>query len=240
MLSSSKSIPGSRQQHGIQSRHGLAGLATRRTVQRQRRVWSHRVSSWDQHGSASLGAVTTTVLATAAVRPGDQVVDLGCGQGQISLPLARKGAEVLAIDVSPAMATQLARLARREGAHRVTAAAIPIEQLALPAASVDLVVSSYALHHLRDADKAQLVADAFRWLRPGGRLVLADMMFGRGGSRYDREIIRAETRPARRGRAQVDGGGSRRTPRGTCCGYRNARYPWPRGHRCWIALASLT
>jgi 2-polyprenyl-3-methyl-5-hydroxy-6-metoxy-1,4-benzoquinol methylase len=190
MASSSNSILGRSQQKGAEAQHGLASLATRRTVRRQRRVWSQRVSSWDQHGSAGLGAVTTAVLQAAAVRPGDQVVDLGCGQGQISLPLARQGAEVLAIDVSPAMVAQLTRLAEREGTQRLAAAAIPIEQLALPAASVDLVVSSYALHHLRDADKARLIADVFTWLRPGGRLVLADMMFGRGGSSRDREIIR--------------------------------------------------
>ena len=69
---------------------------------------------------------------------------------------------------------------------------MPIEELVLPAQSVDLVVSSYALHHLRDADKARLVSAAYRWLRPGGRLVVADMMFGRGGSRADRAIIRSK------------------------------------------------
>jgi ubiquinone/menaquinone biosynthesis C-methylase UbiE len=178
------------QRRDAESRYHLAGLATRRTVRRQRRVWSRRVSSWDQHGSAGLGAVTAAVLTAATVRPGDQVVDLGCGQGQVSLPLARRGAEVFAVDVSPAMVARLTTLARRAGVHSLAVAAIPIEELALPAASVDLVVSSYALHHLRDADKAQLLTQVFRWLAPGGRLVLADMMLGRGGSGRDREIIR--------------------------------------------------
>jgi len=52
------------------------------------------------------------------------------------------------------------------------------------------VVSSYALHHLPDAEKQALVTRAARWLRPGGRLVVADMMFGRGGSQRDRQILR--------------------------------------------------
>jgi 2-polyprenyl-3-methyl-5-hydroxy-6-metoxy-1,4-benzoquinol methylase len=182
------------------SRHGIASMATRRGVRRQRRVWSRRVSSWDQHGSAGLGTVTAAVLTAADVRPGDRVVDLGCGQGQISLPLARQGAEVFAVDVSGAMVAQLTIRARRDGVHGLAAASIPIEELALPAASVDLVVSSYALHHLRDADKARLIADVFGWLRPGGRLVLADMMFGRGGTSRDREIIRSKLiRLARKG-----------------------------------------
>jgi 2-polyprenyl-3-methyl-5-hydroxy-6-metoxy-1,4-benzoquinol methylase len=181
---------GHSQPRDADSRHSLASIATRQGVRRQRRVWSRRVSTWDQHGSARLGTVTAAVLAAAGVRPGDQVVDLGCGQGQVSLPLARGGAEVFAVDVSPAMVAQLTMQAHRDGVQGLAAASIPIEELALPAASVDLVVSSYALHHLRDGDKARLVADVFGWLRPGGRVVLADMMFGRGGSSRDREIIR--------------------------------------------------
>lgn len=170
----------------------LASLATQRVTSRQRRVWSRRVSSWDQHGSANLGAVTSALIGVAAVQPGDDVVDLGCGTGQISIPLAMAGATVLGVDVSPAMASKLSDEARRQGLTGLTAVAMPIEELGLPPASVDLIVSSYALHHLRDADKARLVTAAFGWLRPGGQLVIADMMFGRGGSGRDRAIIRGK------------------------------------------------
>jgi ubiquinone/menaquinone biosynthesis C-methylase UbiE len=170
----------------------LAELATRRTTRRQRRVWSGRVASWDQHGSAGLSRVTAAVLDAAAVRSGDVVIDLGCGNGQLSLPLAMRGARVLAVDVSPGMAGQLRTEAQRRGLDTLEVIALPIEELDLPAASADLIVSSYALHHLRDADKARLVHAAARWLRPGGRLIIADMMFGRGGSPRDRQIIRAK------------------------------------------------
>ncbi|HEY2640887.1 MAG TPA: class I SAM-dependent methyltransferase [Streptosporangiaceae bacterium] len=168
----------------------LAWLATQQTTRRQRRVWSRRVASWDQHGSAGLTKVTAAVLAAAAVGPGDVVVDLGCGNGQISIPLARQGADVLGIDVSPAMAEQLRSAAEHEGLSTLDAIARPVEELDLPPASVDLIVSSYALHHLRDPDKARLVEAAMTWLRPGGRLLIADMMLGRGGSSRDREIIK--------------------------------------------------
>ena len=71
---------------------------------------------------------------------------------------------------------------RQRGVVSLEAVALPVEELVLPAGSVDLVVSSYALHHLRDADKARLISAASGWLRPGGRLIIADMMLGRGGS----------------------------------------------------------
>ena len=170
----------------------LAEFATRNAARRQRNVWSRRVGSWDQHGSAGLAGVTAAVLEAARVWPGAQVVDLGSGTGQISLPLALRGAQVLAVDVSSAMVRQLESEARRRGAVTVDALALPIEELSLPPGRVDLVVSSYALHHLRDADKARLIAAAYGWLRPGGRLVVADMMFGRGATRRDRVIIRSK------------------------------------------------
>jgi ubiquinone/menaquinone biosynthesis C-methylase UbiE len=168
----------------------MASLATRRAMRHQQRVWSQRAHNWDRHGSAGLGTVTAAVIEAAAVREGDQVLDLGCGQGQIGVPLAARHADVLAIDVSTEMISQLKRRALRDGIDNLAAVALPIEELQLPAQSIDLVVSSYALHHLRDMDKARLVADAYGWLRPGGRFVLADMMFGRGAERRDRQILR--------------------------------------------------
>ena len=178
----------------------LARFATEAVVRRQRRVWSLRAASWDQHGSAGLGKVTATVLDAAAVQPGELVVDLGCGTGQLSLPLAERGGRVLAVDVSQDMVDRLEEAASGRGITSLESAAVPIEDLRLPACSVDLVVSSYALHHLRDADKARLVSAAFGWLRPGGRLVVADMMFGRGASSSDRKIIAGKVRAlARKG-----------------------------------------
>jgi SAM-dependent methyltransferase len=90
------------------------------------------------------------------------------------------------------MVRRLQTQARSHGAGTLDGLAMPIEDLTLPAQSVDLVVSSYALHHLRDADKARLVSAACGWLRPGGRLVVADMMLGRGTSAADRAIIRSK------------------------------------------------
>lgn len=170
----------------------LAEFARRNAARRQRKVWSRRVASWDQHGSAGLTKVTAAVLDAARAAPDARVVDLGCGNGQIGLPLARSGANVLAVDVSPAMIDSLQVEAKRQHLPRLHGLATPIEELVLPSGSIDLVVSSYALHHLRDADKARLICSAAHWLRPGGRIVIADMMFGRGGTGRDREIIRSK------------------------------------------------
>ena len=104
--------------------------------------------------------------------------------------LAPRVSSVLAVDLSAGMAASLAERAARDRLRNVSIDVSDLREFELPSASVDLVVSSYALHHLVDPDKQALVARAARWLRPGGRLVIADMMFGRGASQRDLNILR--------------------------------------------------
>jgi SAM-dependent methyltransferase len=97
---------------------------------------------------------------------------------------------VLTVDISPVMAESLTAHAARAGLDNVRTEVADLRTFRLPTASADLVVSSYALHHLRNEDKRALSAEAARWLRPGGRIVIADMIFGRGVTRRDRAILR--------------------------------------------------
>ncbi|HVA07072.1 MAG TPA: class I SAM-dependent methyltransferase [Acidimicrobiales bacterium] len=129
------------------------------------------------------------MLKVAEVHGGTVAVDLGCGTGQLSLPLARKGAYVTAVDLSPAMVRRLEEKATSAELDNIVGVVSSVEAFDLPPGSVDLVVSNYALHHLRDRDKEALVQVVARWLRPGGQLVVGDMMFGRGATARDRAII---------------------------------------------------
>jgi len=169
-----------------------APLATRdRNLTRQHRFWNRQAVVWD-HGAGNnpgLVKVVAAVIELADPKPTDHAVDLGCGSGQVTLGLAPKVASVLAIDISEKMIDLLLENARAAGVPNVRGQACPVEQLGFEAGSVDLVVTNYALHHLRDEDKPVLVARIFEWLRPGGRFVIGDMMFGRGGDARDREII---------------------------------------------------
>ncbi len=162
-----------------------------RNIARQRRFWTSRASSWDHDASSnpSLVKVVEAVIEAAAPRASDEAVDLGCGSGQVTLGLAPKVRSVVAVDISEKMIELLVGNARAKGVENVSGLAEPVESLALMPGSVDIVVTNYALHHLRDSDKPALVKSAYTWLRPGGRLVVGDMMFGRGGDSRDREII---------------------------------------------------
>jgi 2-polyprenyl-3-methyl-5-hydroxy-6-metoxy-1,4-benzoquinol methylase len=164
-------------------------MRTRLAVARQRKLWTKRAESWGHDGSADLRSVVGTVLRNVPCGVESEVLDIGCGTGALSLPLARRGARVLAVDVSSAMTNALRAEADAEGLDKVTTMAVPAEELELRPASLDAVVSNYALHHLRDEDKAILIRSIATWLRPGGRLVIGDMMFGRGATPRDRRII---------------------------------------------------
>jgi ubiquinone/menaquinone biosynthesis C-methylase UbiE len=158
------------------------------------RIWDRRAASWHTHVTSASGfdQVLARLLAIAGPGPAGACVDLGAGTGFVALALAPLAGSVVAVDISPVMAGSLAGRAAQAGLSNVRTEVADLRAFQMPAASVDLVVSSYALHHLRDQDKRALAAEAARWLRPGGRIVVADMMFGRGATRRDREILRAK------------------------------------------------
>src|SRR5579863_8007525 len=157
-----------------------------------RLITSRRHNAWDRRSPAGLEKVTAAVLAAATIDASSQVLDIGCGAGLLSVSMAEQGARVLAIDASPVMIAKIEEIADQRDLAGLECLATPIERLTLPAECVDLIVSSYALHYLRDADKGRLVAAAYYWLKPGGMFVLADMMFGRGVTSQDRAIIKTK------------------------------------------------
>lgn len=110
------------------------------------------------------------LLTLAGDLQGRRVLDAGCGQGDLTLHLLRRGAYVTALDLSPAMIDIVRR--RTEGAlHPPTLIAAPVEQSELPDASFDLIVGNYVLHHLElEAGGRELA----RLLRPGGRAIFVE------------------------------------------------------------------
>lgn len=155
------------------------------------RMWDGRVDSWHAHvtDSPAFAKVRDAVLEAAAAKPDDDVVDLGAGNGFLTLPLARTARRVVAVDLSRPMLDDLEARAISERQKNIDRVVADLASLRLPDDSADLVVSNYALHHLPHAQKRALLVQAGRWLRPGGRIVIADMMFGRGVSSRDRRIF---------------------------------------------------
>jgi ArsR family transcriptional regulator len=105
--------------------------------------------------------------------PAITIADLGAGEGLISQLLARRAERVWCIDNSPRMVEVGTELAAKNGLANLAYKLGDIEDVPLPAASVDLAILSQALHHAHHPQKA--VDEAFRILRPGGRLLVLDL-----------------------------------------------------------------
>ena len=152
--------------------------------------WDRRADSWDEVAATpAFQRLARQVGERAAPSPGDRVVDLGAGTGLLTLALAPAVARVTAVDSSPVMLDRLTAKAAAAGLTNVGQVLADIRNLPLPDESATLVVSSYAFHHLSDADKALALSEARRVLAPGGRLVICDMMFGLTLGARDRRVI---------------------------------------------------
>lgn len=115
-------------------------------------------------------------LAHAELRPGERVADLGCGAGIDSLLAAEAvgpDGEVIGIDMLATMVGRARRFANEAGLDNVTFHRAEMEQLPLPDDSVDVIISNGAINLV--ARKSRVLAEAFRILRPGGRMVVADL-----------------------------------------------------------------
>lgn len=102
------------------------------------------------------------------------VADLGAGEGTLSQLLAQNAEQVIAIDLSPKMVDYGAALARQNGLENIDYRVGDIEHPPIADHSVDLAIFSQALHHAENPQRA--VDAAFRILKPGGQLVILDLL----------------------------------------------------------------
>jgi SAM-dependent methyltransferase len=122
--------------------------------------------TWDAQAYEKNGAFVHGLAGGAvewlAAQPGERILDLGCGDGQLTQRIAATGAQVVGVDAS----AEMVAAARARG---VTADEGSAESLPYPDAQFDAVFSNAALHWVRGQDA--MMAEVHRVLKPRGRFV---------------------------------------------------------------------
>ncbi len=131
-------------------------------------------TEWDHIRRTYIDDVLSLVVASSLVRPDAVVADLGPGTGEMLVSLASAAAKVIAVDHSESMLEVCRRRIRRGGLENVELRLGDAEGLPIADGECDTAFSSMLLHHL--ADPAGGVREMARIVRPGGKVVISDLV----------------------------------------------------------------
>ena len=129
------------------------------------------------------------LIEQAAIRPGQTVLDIGCGTGTLVLMVKRAhpDVEAVGIDADPEMLKNARAKSVRDGLAAQFDQGMASE-LPYPDASFDRVLSSLMIHHLKTPDKEKMASEIHRVLKPGGEMHILD--FGKPRTFYGKLIGR--------------------------------------------------
>ena len=131
---------------------------------------------YDEEQSAEYWAAVSLAVEHADPAPDETVLDVGTGTGAIALALAPEAGRVLGRDISDGMLTEAREKAQERGLGNVSFGTGRFREPNVPDdATVDVVTSNFAMHHLDDAEKREAI-QTLAGLSPR-RLVLGDVMF---------------------------------------------------------------
>jgi SAM-dependent methyltransferase len=138
-------------------------------------------------------ASTDQLLEWAELRPGDRVLDIGCGVGTTAIRIARDtGATVVAADVSPLMRERAARNVRTSGVEGVVIENADILNLPYADGSFDCVVAEAVTMFV---DRSRAAAELTRVCKPGGRVLATEFCWRKPPTLQAREIFLGQVCP---------------------------------------------
>lgn len=158
----------------------LVSPATKADDARLEEVRRLRRENFDQHSAGNERSQLVPGRSWAAwsralglLLPAVDVADLGCGEGYLTIEASLWAKQVIAIDRSADVLARAKAMAGRRRATNIVWKRGELEKVPLKDATVDVAIASQALHHAKDP--ALALSEAWRILRPGGRLLVLDL-----------------------------------------------------------------
>jgi ubiquinone/menaquinone biosynthesis C-methylase UbiE len=149
----------------------MTSVSIKATVERQ---FSQVAGNYRTSAVHAAGEDLTQMVAAAALTGYEQVLDAGSGAGHTALAFAPHAAQVISVDLSDAMLAQGRRLATERGVTNVDFRQADVEQLPFAGPLFDVITTRYSAHHWPHPHQA--LAEFRRLLRPGGRLLISDIV----------------------------------------------------------------
>lgn len=160
-------------------------LANKSTTEEIRQRFDQEVDRFSnlqtgQQATIDAPLVLDLVAQTAGrfLKPNSALLDLGCGAGNFTLKVLEQapGLNCHLVDLSQPMLTRAQQRVTQAGAARVTTHHSDLRALNFTPQTFDCILAGAVLHHLRDeADWKSTFAQLHRWLKPNGRLYVADL-----------------------------------------------------------------
>ncbi len=116
-------------------------------------------------------------VTLAGVKPGDCVLEVGCGTGSLTLEAKRRAGpsgKVFGIDIIPGM-IEASRQKAAQAKQEITFQLAGIDEIPFPESQFDAVMCSFMIFHMSEAVRRKGIAEIYRVLKPGGRLLVLDL-----------------------------------------------------------------
>ena len=134
-------------------------------------AWDRIAAGYDEFVTPSGGwALPEDALRRVGLRPGIRFLDVAAGSGALSIPAARLGAQVVAVDISPAMVERLNARAREEELFNLVGRVMDGHALELEGDTFDVSASQFGVMLFRDLPRG--LSELARVTKPGGRVLM--------------------------------------------------------------------
>ena len=148
------------------------------------------VSDYDKHheGFRDFDQEAQKIFTALGLSLDSIVLDIGCGTGGLTTRIAQMCKHVYAVDISKAMIDALACKIQTQGLNNITTVQSGFLTYQHQGGALDAIVANITLHHLPDFWKQIALCKLYDILKPGGRMFLADVVFGFDPRTYRKTI----------------------------------------------------